>query len=168
MSEIKKDYFGYDLYQAMHNGNFFERVWHKTRLNKILNSFDYSGKKILEIGCNAGPVMIPLLKGGHDVTGIDISKEDILKAQEYSKENNIEYAPLCVSNALALPFKNETFDIALMIDLFEHTSNPQGIADECYRILKKNGKAFIAFKRCLRFLGKNKSLYVLGSEDRLS
>ena len=96
MADVKKDYFGYDLYQAMHNGNLFERFWHKTRLNKILKTFDYSGKKVLEIGCNAGPVMIPLLKKGYDITGIDISKEDIFKAislEECVNKRNIIGGP---------------------------------------------------------------------------
>lgn len=144
MTNIKQDYFGYDLYHAMYSGNLFERIWHKTRVKKILNAFEYSGKKILEIGCNSGPVLIPLLQKGYDATGFDISKDDIKKAKEYASENNIKKTPLCVGNGHAIPFQNDTFDLALMIDLFEHTSNPQGIANESYRVLKKGGKALVA------------------------
>lgn len=128
----------------MHKGNIFERTWHKSRIKRLLKSLDYKNKRIIEIGCNTGPVMIPFLKGGYNITGVDISKNDVLKAKNNILENRIEKPNLYVANASSLPFKDNTFDIALMIDLLEHTSKPDVIATEAYRILKKRGNALVA------------------------
>jgi len=144
MTKIKKDCFGYDLYYAMHKGNIFERVWHKTRIKRLLKSLDYRNKKIIEIGCNTGPVMIPFLKNGYNITAIDISKDDVFKARNNIIENGIKKSNLCAANASFIPFKDNTFDTALLIDLLEHTSRPDIIAEEVHRILKEEGKALVA------------------------
>ncbi len=77
--------------------------------------------KILEIGCGYGVNLKALLNiGYHNVSGIDISEEQIIYAQE---KLNLS----CVAVADALSFlkkdlydNNSTYDVILMLDVIEH------------------------------------------------
>jgi ubiquinone/menaquinone biosynthesis C-methylase UbiE len=40
-----------------------------------------------------------------------------------------------------MPFKKDSFDAVLCLEVLEHTDNPQWIVDESYYMLKPNGKA---------------------------
>lgn len=90
--------------------------------------------KILEIGCGIGSIVFELGQAGHDIIGTDISNEAI----EYGlkKYNNIH---LEVQPAEALPYENESFDIVLSFDLFEHIAKIDKHVSEVYRILRKGG-----------------------------
>ena len=78
--------FDYDLDKARLHGNIFERIFHENRLHFWLSAVDYSGKKVLDVGCNTGILLIPLLEKGVDIKGVDISKEDVSKARKNLKK----------------------------------------------------------------------------------
>lgn len=42
------------------------------------------------------------------------------------------------------PLKNDGFDAVLCLNLLEHLDEPQSCLDECYRVLKKGGRMFVA------------------------
>lgn len=42
-----------------------------------------------------------------------------------------------------LPFKDNTFDYIKAKSVFEHCRNLGHVADECFRVLKKNGKLYV-------------------------
>ena len=44
---------------------------------------------------------------------------------------------------ILLPFKNESFDCILAIEVFEHLENPEVFVDEAYRVLNKTGIMFV-------------------------
>lgn len=132
----------YDFYKAMKTGKISERIFHRERVKMVLSSLNFKNKKVLDLGCGTGSILIPLAKQGVNVTGVDISKYCIKKLREYCKEEGIS-ATLMVSNEKSVPIKNEKFDIVLLIDVLEHADNPQGVISEMKRVLKKNGKVFV-------------------------
>jgi len=90
--------------------------------------------KMLEIGCGIGSVVFELSRHGHDITGTDISR----KAIDYGlkKYGDIK---LQVQAAEILPFGNETFDIVLSFDLFEHIAQIDKHTSEVSRVLRQGG-----------------------------
>ncbi len=90
--------------------------------------------KILEIGCGIGSVVFELSKQGCDVTGIDISREAIAYGRE--KYGDIK---LDVFAAQALPYDDDSFDIVLSFDLFEHIAEIDKHVSEVARVLKPSG-----------------------------
>jgi ubiquinone/menaquinone biosynthesis C-methylase UbiE len=90
--------------------------------------------RILEIGCGIGTVVHELSKKGHDITGIDISIEAI----EYGRKkyNNIH---LEVQPAETLPYEDESFEIVLSFDLFEHIAEIDKHISEVRRVLRPGG-----------------------------
>lgn len=137
--ENTRDGFGYDLDKALKEGNIFERIFHRFRIFPWLNKIDYDGKKVLDIGCNTGILLIPLLEKGVDIVGVDISKSDIKKAKEKLEEKKFPSNKALVADAKKLPFKQNSFDMVLLSDILEHVSQPELVAKEAYRVVKPGG-----------------------------
>lgn len=133
------DGFDYDLNQARLSGNIFERIFHNRRLKFWLSIIDYSGKKVLDVGCNTGIILTPLKEIGIDIVGVDISKRDIKKAKESLRQKNLSDECVLVANAKKLPFKTNSFDIIILSDILEHVSKPEVVAKEAMRVLKRGG-----------------------------
>ena len=90
--------------------------------------------RILEIGCGTGSLVAELNRRGHNITGTDISS----KAINYGlkKYENID---LQVQPAENLNFPDETFDVVLSFDLFEHIADVDKHVSEVYRVLRTGG-----------------------------
>jgi 2-polyprenyl-3-methyl-5-hydroxy-6-metoxy-1,4-benzoquinol methylase len=90
--------------------------------------------RILEIGCGIGTIVSELTGQGYDITGIDISREAI--AYGLKKYGNIK---LMAQAAEKLQFADETFDIVLSFDLFEHIVQVDKHVSEVRRVLRTGG-----------------------------
>jgi SAM-dependent methyltransferase len=90
--------------------------------------------KVLEIGCGIGSVVFELGKQGYDITGIDISGEAI--AYGLKKYGDIR---LEVQAAEVLPYEDESFDVVLSFDLFEHIARIDTHVNEVWRVLRRGG-----------------------------
>lgn len=90
--------------------------------------------RILEIGCGIGSIVAELSGQGYDITGTDISGEAI--AYGLKKYGDIK---LQVQPAQDLQFEDETFDVVLSFDLFEHIAQVDKHISEVYRVLRKDG-----------------------------
>jgi len=141
---LTNDGFGHDLYRAQLRGNFFERVFHNNRIETLLRLVTdelqiVPGARVLDVGCNTGPMLIPLRQRGFDVVGVDISTEDVHQAEQYLREHNLCSGGLSVADGTSLPFRDRSFDLALLIDILEHTDRPQHIVSEARRLLIPGG-----------------------------
>ena len=91
---------------------------------------------ILDIGCGTGLLMKEMGRYGQ-VEGVDISE----RAVAYCKQRGL--SPV-VGSADALPFKDNTFDIAVILDVLEHLPDDKKGCEELYRVLAQGGSAVIA------------------------
>ena len=92
------------------------------------------GDKILEIGCGIGTVVHELSSKGHDIVGIDISGEAI----EYGRKKYGDIR-LEVQAAEILPYEDESFNVVLSFDLFEHIAAIDKHISEVRRVLRPGG-----------------------------
>ncbi len=90
--------------------------------------------RILEIGCGIGSIVSELNEKGYDITGTDISGEAI--AYGLKKYGDIK---LQVQPAEDLQFEDETFDVVLSFDLFEHIARVDRHISEAHLVLRKDG-----------------------------
>lgn len=134
-----KSGFSYDLNEAMNYGNIFERIFHRRRLKVWISIINYKNKKILDVGCNTGILLIPLLEKGYDVAGIDNSIRDIKIAKNNLKKKNLPESRVILADAQKIPFKTNCFDVVLLSDVLEHVTNPDISAKETLRVVKKRG-----------------------------
>jgi SAM-dependent methyltransferase len=90
--------------------------------------------KILEIGCGIGSVVFELGKQGRDIIGTDISSEAIAYGRKKYGDIHLEVQP-----AEALPYEDESFDVVLSFDLFEHIARIDSHVSEVARVLRPAG-----------------------------
>jgi len=96
--------------------------------------------RVLNIGCFNGALEYYYLNGKVlEFHGIDVNKDAIDQAKNWSTEilgsgNNFQ-----VAAAEKIPFPDESFDKVLCLDVFEHVNDEKKTASEIYRILKPGG-----------------------------
>ena len=116
------------------------------RLGRSLEAIEgYSGS-LLEIGCGAGRYLRAYRHYRPDLElhGCDISHVALAEAEEADPRNEIEYK---LGDALDLPYEDNSFDIVLLFDVFEHVTDVGKAADEVARVLKSGG-VFHCFVPC--------------------
>ena len=98
------------------------------------------GDNILDVACGNGSLLGALSqKARVNAFGIDISENMIASARE-----RYPACTFAVSPCSPLGFENESMDVITVSCAFHHFETPQIFAKECMRVLKKNGKVFIA------------------------
>lgn len=90
--------------------------------------------RILEIGCGIGSIVSELNEQGYDITGADISGEAIAYGLKKYGDIHLE-----VQAAEALGYEDESFDVVLSFDLFEHIARIDEHISEVHRVLRKDG-----------------------------
>lgn len=104
---------------------------------------DLKGKRVLEIGCGSGEIVVWMALQGAQVTGIDVSDESIVIAQKRAVENNVaDKTNFLACPAENMPFENAIFDIVFINVSLHHLELELALA-ECKRVLKNSGH-FIA------------------------
>ncbi len=105
------------------------------------------GERVLDIGCGTGNHLIALSKMGLDVSGIDASTYMIDKARERLGQR----CTLRTGMAEALPFDDNEFDLAVLINTLEFLDDPLQALREAGRVT--NRKVFIGVLNSLSWSG---------------
>jgi SAM-dependent methyltransferase len=90
--------------------------------------------RILEIGCSSGYFTHKLLERAEEVHGIDINGEHIEHARRLYPAAHFH-----CSDCEALPYDDESFDVVVMLEVYEHVADRKRLIDEIDRVLKPGG-----------------------------
>lgn len=94
------------------------------------------GLKIIDIGCGNGYGTYKLKKSGYDAEGIDISMKMVNLARQQFNDKGISFQQGDINQ---LPYPDNYFDGAMVINVLEWTGNPSKALKEMKRTLKNNG-----------------------------
>ena len=108
---------------------------------------DVCGKKVLDLGCGSGENVIPLLKRGARVIGLDISPELIEMARNRVAAAGMA-ADLRVGSAYETGLPDRSIDTVFCMSLAHHLDIPVA-REEMRRVLAARGQ--IVFKEPIRF-----------------
>lgn len=99
---------------------------------------DWTGLKVLDVGCGGGFSCEYLAKRGAIVSGIDQSENCIRAARKHAAENHlaIDYRHGFAEN---LPYADQSFDVVVCVDVLEHVSDLRQTIAETHRVLKPGG-----------------------------
>ena len=112
--------------------------------------YEFNDKKILEIGCGHGGISVfHAANGAKEVIGIDVNDDSLASANKFANTfskkqfNGKLNVSFIKADATALPFKENTFDIILAENVFEHFVEYEKVMQECYRVLSKDGRLIV-------------------------
>ncbi len=90
--------------------------------------------KILEIGSGKGRLLNHFFKQGYDIRGVEINREYIAASRELFGE-----LPVSMVDSEHLPADDESMDIIMSFDVFEHIPDTDSHLREVHRVLKPGG-----------------------------
>ena len=125
--------------------------WLKKYFFPYIKPEEFENKVVLDLGCfTAGRVIswAEEFRFGK-CYGIDINPIFKIAGEEFAKEKNID-AEFFTSQNEDLPFENNSIDILISTDTFEHVNDLNKSMQECYRVLKPGGKLLALFPQYLQ------------------
>ena len=114
-----------------------------------------AGDRMLDLGCGEGRHAIAAyLETGAEVTGLDLSEDDITTARSRLAEaeamglsKRSGFCKFQRGNALSLPFNDNSFDKLICSEVLEHIPDYQAVLREIDRVLKPDGLLAISVPR---------------------
>lgn len=107
-------------------------------ISQILKATPVRHKRILEVGAGTGRDGFQLVDAGAKVFLLDYAEQSLSLMKEVAREDR-KHVMLIKGDALALPFKNESFDVVFHQGLLEHFRDPAPLLRENYRTLCSGG-----------------------------
>jgi len=129
-----EDYTYYNLHEAHEN------------LLSVAEFFkEHNVKQVLDLGCGVGRNLIPLVKLGFDVSGIDYADEAVKHTRELLREEHLS-ADIVEGNIHStLPYRDNSFDALVSVQVIQHgyEQDVKHTISEIYRVVKPGGEIFI-------------------------
>ncbi|HEY8203737.1 MAG TPA: class I SAM-dependent methyltransferase [Pyrinomonadaceae bacterium] len=107
---------------------------------RVMGFKEFSGKRLLEVGCGMGTDLLQFARGGARVTGVDLTPRSIEISRHHLKLSD-ERADFAVTDAEKLPFADESFDVVYSNGVLHHTPDTGGAVREIHRVLRPDGLA---------------------------
>jgi 2-polyprenyl-3-methyl-5-hydroxy-6-metoxy-1,4-benzoquinol methylase len=104
----------------------FERM-----ANKVGNG------KMLDIGCQSAYMFTKFHAPQELLYGIDVTQGPLKLAAQ-----NLKDANFCRADATQIPYQTNSFDYLFCTEVLEHVPNGEAVLQDCFRVLKPDGKAF--------------------------
>lgn len=91
--------------------------------------------RCLDVGCGTGNSYArELQRRGGDYVGVDVSETAVAAARAAGLQAEV------IADAAELPFPDESFDLVLCVEVFEHLFAPDSAAREIRRVLRPGGR----------------------------
>lgn len=92
--------------------------------------------RVLNIGCSAGLIDGHLAPHVGSVVGIDIDRPGVSAAQSRNERANVSFL---LADAMSIPVSDESFDVVICSQVYEHVPSASTLMDEIKRVLKVGG-----------------------------
>jgi ubiquinone/menaquinone biosynthesis C-methylase UbiE len=108
---------------------------------------DITGKRVLDVGCGTGgKVVFYSTLSPERLSAVDLLESNVARAKAYATSSGAAMAGgFAVSDAAALPFAEDSFDIITTTDTFEHFAEPLETLRELARVLRPGGTIVFYF-----------------------
>tara|TARA_B100000941_G_scaffold87172_1_gene60276 strand:- start:389 stop:1201 length:813 start_codon:yes stop_codon:yes gene_type:complete len=132
-----------DDYRFLNKFYLEENFYLKSYFRNLNNLNILKDLNVLDIGCGWGSSTFHLSKFSEKVTSIDISPVAIEGAKKNISLNGIKNTQILEMDAEKLDFNDNTFDYLFSWGVIHHSSRPEKIYNEIYRVLKSGSKGSI-------------------------
>jgi ubiquinone/menaquinone biosynthesis C-methylase UbiE len=131
--------FGNHQKEMYETGDSFTRYWQNKRriiVEKFVEDLIEQGKanSLLDVGCAEGLYTRFLAHRREYSIGLDISRPKLIRAKSYCYHKNVQFI---LASAENLPFRDNSFDIVLCIDVLRCVKNLFKAVNELFRVSRK-------------------------------
>jgi cyclopropane fatty-acyl-phospholipid synthase-like methyltransferase len=101
-----------------------------------------AGQRLLDVGCGVGgPTVRIARRTGAQVTGISISKEQIIRAAAHAELAGMaDRVTFQHANAIELPFPAESFDAVIALESLIHVPDREQVLGQIRNVLRPGGR----------------------------
>lgn len=102
--------------------------------------------EVLDLGCYCGGKAVAWARryGTRKICGVDVLPSMIEAASRLAFKYMVE-AEFRVGFAESIPFPDNSFDAIVSFDVLEHVRKVSQVLSECYRVLRRRGRAYLIF-----------------------
>jgi demethylmenaquinone methyltransferase/2-methoxy-6-polyprenyl-1,4-benzoquinol methylase len=126
----------YDLLNSILSFSL-DKAWRRAAVNLLEIR---AGDRVLDIATGTGDLAIPAADGGGKVVGIDLSRQMLLRALGKAGQHGLRTQYSVVQgDALSMPFRNETFNSAMVAFGIRNMNNLDAFLGEIHRVLSNRG-----------------------------
>ena len=115
------------------NARLSSRLANRRLTDAVLAVADFRGRRVLDMGCGDGTYTHELAEVGEvaSIHGIDPAEEAVKVARAKPGHGPVDFA---VSSAYALPYRDDSFDIAVLRGVLHHMGTPVEALREGLRV----------------------------------
>lgn len=115
---------------------------------------------MLDVGCSTGIMTAYLAKFFKSAIGIDVDQNAIDHATKNLSNHKVSFF---VADSMALPFKNNSFDVVVCSQVYEHVPDSNQLMSEIYRVLKPNAVCYFSAGNRFVFMEEHHHLPLLSA-----
>lgn len=136
------------------NRNMYDEQAREAKAGKIVAVLDdycddISSLSILDVSCSTGIISRFFSRHFSKVTGIDIDEGAVAFAKSGNEETNVEFH---VMDALHTRFSDNSFDVVVCNQMYEHVPDAQQLLTEIRRILAPGGVCYFGATNRLKVI----------------
>ncbi|HEV2974634.1 MAG TPA: class I SAM-dependent methyltransferase [Solirubrobacteraceae bacterium] len=140
-------YGGLDVDKTRYEYEGTDEFW--SAFAKVVRLDDLSGCDVLDVGCGWGGKVVRYAESTdvRSIVAFDLPGAfDPEVPQAFAREHNVDKTCTFLTGiAEEMPFDDDTFDVVVLDDVFEHVRRPVAALAECYRVLRSSGIVIIRF-----------------------
>ncbi|MCU0575137.1 MAG: class I SAM-dependent methyltransferase [Syntrophobacteraceae bacterium] len=151
----------HDPYQhhfaRLHGRAMYEEEQRLQKARKVVAVIaDHAGDRVdelhtLDLGCSTGIITGHISRAFRITIGVDIDVE-ALKYAAANRPGQVETTWFLASDAMAVPFGNNAFDVVICAHVYEHVPDARRMVAEIHRVLKPGGICFFSAGNRLSFM----------------
>lgn len=109
--------------------------------------------RVLDAGCGGGGMPLSFAEETKSAVGIDLTPRFQDAGCRLARERAVTNLAFVRADGLALPFRDETFDLVLSHAVVEHVADARTYLRECARVLRPHGRMYLSTAPYLSFAG---------------
>ena len=111
----------------------------KIPFDKLFPYEEFKGKRILEVGCGLGTMLMNWALNGAECTGVDLNPTSIAQTKKRFELLGLS-GDIRLEDARKLPFADNSYDYVYSWGVLHHSPDIEASFSEFFRVLKPGGK----------------------------